>query len=44
MLKNEMESYVKIGGRGLKILPTLTWGYGGSKIAKIILVLLMNEP
>ena len=37
MLKNEVESYVRIGGRGLK---NLTYPYmgllgGGAKIAKI---------
>ena len=39
MLKNEMESYIRIGGRGLK---NLTFPYmgvedGGSRIDKIIL-------
>ena len=38
MLKNEMESYVRIGGRGLK---NLTYPYmgegGGVKIANIVL-------
>ena len=37
MLKNEMESYVRIGGRGLKNLTYPYMGIGGSKIAKIIL-------
>ena len=37
MLKNEMQTYVIVGGGALKILRTLTWGKGGSKIAKIIL-------
>jgi hypothetical protein len=39
MLKSKMESYVRIGGRGLK---NLTYPYmgvgGGSKIAKIMLM------
>ena len=44
MLKNQMESYVRIGGRGLKNLTCPYMGIGGSKIAKIILTLLMNGP
>ena len=45
MLKNEMESYVRTGGMGLK---NLTYPYmgvgGGSKFAKIIIMQLMNDP
>jgi hypothetical protein len=37
MLKNEMKSYVRIGGRGLKILRTLSWRKGRQTIAKNIL-------
>ena len=42
MLKNEMGSYVRIRGRDLKILTYPYMRVGGSKIAKIILTLLMN--
>ena len=37
LLKNEMESYVRIGGRGLKNLTYPYMGVGGVKITKIIL-------
>jgi hypothetical protein len=37
MLKNEMQSYEKIGGRGLKNLTYPYMRVGGLKIAKIIL-------
>ena len=36
-VENEMESYVRIGGRGLKNLMYPYMGLGGSQIAKIIL-------
>jgi hypothetical protein len=36
MLKNEMESYVRILGRGLKNLTYPYMRVGGSKIAKVI--------
>jgi hypothetical protein len=38
MLKYEMESYVTVGGKGLKNLTYPHMGVGGSKIAKIILM------
>ena len=45
MLKNEMESYVRIGRRGLKNRRYPYMGVGkGSKIAKISLTQLMNGP
>ena len=45
MLKNEMESYVRITGEELeKSYVPLHGDRGGSKIAKIILTLLMNGP
>ena len=35
MLKNEMESYVRIEGRGFKTHSTPTWGgVGGQKLPK----------
>ena len=37
MLKNETESYVRIGGTGFKMLRTLKWEQGGLKIVKITL-------
>ena len=43
MLKNEMESYSRIGGgSGLKNLTDPYMGVGGSKIAKIMLTKLIN--
>ena len=44
MLKNEMESYVRIGGRGLKNLKYPYMGVGGLKNCQIILTYLMNGP
>ena len=38
MLKNEMESYERIGGRGLKNITYPYMGVGGSKIAKNVLI------
>ena len=36
MLKNEMESYIRIGGGRLKNLTYPYMGVGGSKMVKII--------
>ena len=45
MLKNEIESYIRIGGRGLKNLTYSSYmGAGGVKICKIIVTQLMNGP
>ena len=44
MLKNEMESYVRIGEEGFKKSYVRLHGGGVAKIAKIMFTLLMNGP